>query len=103
MSGSAHAADGAAYQDGSRSTEPGPTARRTRDPGALDGPWAYTVNWGDGSAASVGQRTATGTIPATYAYQKNGTYTVTVSVSDKDGGVGRASYTVAVGQTKTRR
>jgi PKD repeat protein len=61
------------------------------------------VNWGDGSAASVGQRTATGTIPATYAYQKNGTYTVTVSVSDKDGGVGRASYTVAVGQTKTRR
>jgi hypothetical protein len=73
------------------------------DPGALDGPWAYTVTWGDGSAATAGKRTAAGAIPATHTYEKNGTYTVTVSVTDKDGGVGRASYTVTVAQSKPRR
>jgi PKD domain len=55
------------------------------DPGA-DSPWAVDVDWGDGSAHTTFNATSTGSLgtkPHTYA--DNGQYTVTVTVTDKDG------------------
>jgi len=62
---------------------------------AGDSPWNVSVNWGDGSPATTFQLAAAGIIPAqshTYANGPN-TYTVSVSVTDKNGGVGSSSGT----------
>jgi PKD repeat protein len=60
------------------------------------GPWAITVNWGDGNIESFSV-SATGPIPSrTHTYADNGTYTVTVTVTDKDGASGSASFQVTV-------
>jgi hypothetical protein len=56
------------------------------DPGANDNPWAIDINWGDGkphttyNAATQGAQS-----PSTHTYAA-GTYTITVKVTDKDGG-----------------
>jgi hypothetical protein len=66
------------------------------DPGP-DNPWSVDVTWGDGSAhysataATVGPLGSQG-----HTYADSGTYTVTVRVTDKDGGVGTSTYSVAV-------
>src|SRR6185436_8976588 len=57
-------------------------------------------NWGDGSAvqsASVIGGMGAGAIGGTHVYADNGTYTVTVTVTDKDGGSDTKSFTVKVG------
>jgi hypothetical protein len=60
------------------------------------GPWQITVDWGDGNIESFSV-SATGTIPSrTHTYADNGTYTVTVTVTDKDGVSGSASFQVTV-------
>jgi len=69
------------------------------DPGTLDTHTA-TVDWGDGSppeAAAVTESSGSGTVSGTHGYATSGTYTVTVTVRDKDGGLGttRFSYTTA--------
>ncbi len=51
------------------------------DPGA-DGPWAITVNWGDGRNDNMTSQA--GPLAGTHAYADNGTYTVSVSVQDAD-------------------
>jgi uncharacterized repeat protein (TIGR01451 family) len=58
------------------------------DPGTLD---THTIEWnyGDGS-------TATGSLTTTHVYANNGIYTVTLAVTDKDGGVGRDMLIVTV-------
>jgi hypothetical protein len=60
------------------------------DPGGDDdAPWSYSVDWGDGSAATTGATANLGApITASHAYQGIGPRTVTVSVTDKDGGTG---------------
>ncbi|MFN8595272.1 MAG: ExeM/NucH family extracellular endonuclease [Anaerolineae bacterium] len=66
------------------------------DPGVSDAPFTCTVNYGDGSgnlAGSVSGNTCTG--PA-HTYVTFGSYTVSVSVTDKDGGTGSNSTTHAV-------
>jgi Concanavalin A-like lectin/glucanases superfamily/PKD domain/Matrixin len=66
------------------------------DPGA-DSPWAAEVDWGDGSAHTTFTATATGTLagqPHTFA--EEGTYTVTVKVTDKDGAADSKTFTVGV-------
>ena len=63
------------------------------DPGINDAPFTCTVNYGDGSGNLPGTivgNTCTG--PA-HAYTTYGSYTVTVSVTDKDGGAGSNSTT----------
>ncbi len=63
------------------------------DLGTNDGP--YTVSWdfGDGTAP------VTGTLTPTHEFETGGTYTVTLSVTDKDGGVGTDTATVKVMNT----
>jgi predicted extracellular nuclease len=61
------------------------------DPAVDDSPFTCTVDYGAGSgplAGTVSGNTCTG--PA-YAYKTYGTYTVTVAVTDADGGVGTNS------------
>ncbi len=66
------------------------------DPGVDDAPFTCLVNYGNGSvdqAGTVSGKTCTG--PA-YAYPIFGTYSVTINVTDKDGGTGSNSSTHTV-------
>ncbi|TBR23271.1 T9SS type A sorting domain-containing protein, partial [bacterium] len=64
------------------------------DAGALDSHTA-TVDWGDGtSGAAV---VSSGTLQARHAYGDNGSYAVTVTVTDDDGGTAVRAFTAAIG------
>ncbi len=65
------------------------------DPGTAD---TQTVVWnfGDGSAPVTFNGTDAGALAPTHAYANAGTYTATMTVTDKDGGVGTASTPVNV-------
>lgn len=58
------------------------------DPGVLD---THTVEWDLGDGTTVG-----GTLTPIHAYADDGVYTVTLTVTDDDGGVGSDSCTVTV-------
>ena len=58
------------------------------DPGVADG---YTIAWALGDGA-----TATGTLTPTHAYTAPGVYTVALTVTDDDGGVGTDTLAVTV-------
>jgi hypothetical protein len=63
----------------------------------LDAPYAVSVDWGDGTAATAFSAPATGALPAqSHTYADNGSYTVTVTATDDDGGSGHASFGIAV-------
>jgi PKD repeat protein len=69
------------------------------DPGGVaDGPWSYTIAWGDGATTpSEGSgSTSTSPIAASHAYSATGQYTITVTVTDKDGGAGSDQAVVTV-------
>jgi len=67
------------------------------DPGASDGPWAVDVNWGDPSAHATFNQSSQGSLGSqSHTYADNGIYTVTVKVTDKDGGSGQATFKVTV-------
>src|SRR5437868_6581223 len=67
------------------------------DKGVNDGPWPVDVNWGDGSSDTTFSSTSQGALGTkSHTYADNGSYTVTVSVTDKDGGTGTAQFTVTV-------
>ncbi len=66
------------------------------DPGVGDQPWAVTVNWGDGLTDTFAITTQ-GTLGSrAHTYTAAGTRTVTVRVTDKDGGWSEATFTVTV-------
>ena len=68
------------------------------DPGVNDAPWSYAFDWGDGSAQTAGSTTSQATpVTATHTYQAAATYSVRVTVTDRDGasGVGAKSVTVS--------
>lgn len=58
------------------------------DPGVVDNPWSYTIDWGDGSTDSEGTRNSqVSPIMGSHGFCAAGSYTVSLSVTDKDGGV----------------
>jgi hypothetical protein len=71
------------------------------DPGP-DSPWAVDVDWGDGSTHTMFDETAAGpvtdeTVTAhSHAYADNGSYVVTVTVTDKNGDVDSKTFQVTV-------
>lgn len=68
------------------------------DPGTDDAPWLYQITWGDGrrSAGAKSVTTQGLTITETYRYNKPGSYTITVSVTDKDGATTNSSVQVVI-------
>jgi len=63
------------------------------DPGILD-THTGVFDWGDGSvsAASVTESNGSGTVSGSHAYTAAGVYTVALTVTDKDGGVGQSVF-----------
>lgn len=67
------------------------------DLGADDGPWSYTIDWGDGSTVQSGEiPTPDDLIIGAHQYATPGAFSVTVSVTDTDGAVGSDEATVTV-------
>src|SRR5206468_1981527 len=62
------------------------------DAGAGDSPWHVDVNWGDGSDHTTFTSSPGSLGSQDHTYADNGDYTVTVKVTDKDGGVGTATF-----------
>jgi hypothetical protein len=60
------------------------------DAGANDYPWAMYIDWGDGSHTMASTNTQGAQGPFTHTYGP-GVFTVTVKVTDKDGGYGTSS------------
>ena len=60
-----------------------------------NGPWTYTINWGDGSATS-GSTSSQGAISGTHTYLAPGSYTITLTVTDAAGASGSASKVLTV-------
>src|SRR5437879_323051 len=58
-----------------------------------DGPWSYTISWGDGSSSS-GSTPSQGTISASHTYLLLGSSTITVRVTDSHGASGSDSKVV---------
>ena len=70
------------------------------DAGVNDGPWAFTIAWGDSSAQTTGSATSQASaITATHTYAAAGTDTVRITVADKDGATGSATAAVNVSAT----
>ena len=67
------------------------------DPGVSDTHTA-TVDYGDGTTSTpmITERDGSGSISGSHAYAVAGVYRVTVSVADKDGGVGRSTLDMVV-------
>jgi hypothetical protein len=83
---------------GSAAVNEGTTFTRTgsfNDP-ALADTWTATVNYGDNSGVQVLALNANKTFNLSHLYASNGSYTVTVTVTDEDGAAGTASFGVTV-------
>ena len=65
------------------------------DPGTLD-TWTATVNFGDGTGVQALTLSPAKTFNISHVYADNGTYTVTVVVSDDDLGSGSDTITVTI-------
>ncbi|RIK79864.1 MAG: hypothetical protein DCC68_12120 [Planctomycetota bacterium] len=100
------AAEGALYSlAGIAFTDPG-FDNPSMPGGATTETFTYQVDWGDNSAPSSGAATVTvagspgvatqGIIPATHHYADNGVYTVSVTVTDDDGGTRSTQFPVNV-------
>jgi PKD repeat protein len=77
------------------------------DPGLRDTHTA-TIDWGDGSATAVGKvieptATADGAVTGKHTYTKAGTYTVTVTVKDDDGGMRSDTLLITVKQPAEKK
>ena len=69
------------------------------DPGVNDRPWAYSIDWGDGTSPGTGSTTSQASpVTATHTYAAAGTSTVAVTVTDKDGAAGSGTLSVTVTQ-----
>jgi hypothetical protein len=61
-----------------------------------DGPWSYTIEWGDGSTAT-GSKSSQGSLTGAHNYLLPGTYQITVTVTDNHGAAGSDSKLLKVG------
>lgn len=66
------------------------------DPGVLDAPWQVVWDFGDGSGPVADTRGTQGPVDASHAYESSGQFTATVTVTDKDGGVGVVTIAVSI-------
>jgi len=62
--------------------------------GANDGPWAFGIDWGDGSPTTSGSASSPGPITSTHVYAAAGVNTVRVTVTDNLGAAGSGTATV---------
>ena len=71
------------------------TLNATFTDGVNDGPWAYGIDWGDGSAQNTGSTSSQSSpITATHTYTTGGAHTVTVTVTDRLGASGSGTATI---------
>ena len=66
------------------------------DPGANDAPWSYEITWGDGFSTQGETSSQSDEISPSHLYVLPGTYTVRVTVTDKDGGAGADQLALTV-------
>lgn len=66
------------------------------DPGVVDNPWGWSIAWGIGSPTTGSINSQPGPITGSQQYCAAGTYTVTLSVTDKDAGTGSDDLTLTV-------
>ncbi len=67
------------------------------DPGSFDNPWTVEVDWGDGTPHTMLTTNAQGSLGTrSHSYDDNGSYSVTVRVSDKDRLASQLNFTVVV-------
>lgn len=71
------------------------------DPGVDDAPWAWTIDWGDGSDLTGSTSDQSAAITGAEAYFTPADYTVQLEVTDKDGGTGSDALTVTVERLPT--
>jgi hypothetical protein len=62
-----------------------------KDPGVRDAPWAYSVSWGDGSLTTGTTLTQSGVITLSHTYAQVGKFSISMTVTDKDGGTGKSN------------
>jgi PKD repeat protein len=65
------------------------------DPGP-DSPWSYSIDWADGTPDAGTVHSTSTPIAGAHRYLTAGHYTVTLSVTDKDGGKGSQSVAVEI-------
>ena len=69
------------------------------DLGADDGPWAFTIEWGDGTRSTGEILNQDAPVIGSHAYAAVGGYTVTVLVADVEAAVGSDQFDVTVSNT----
>src|SRR5207247_676397 len=89
--------DAPAYQRAEDGALPSATLVRSSDAGVNDNPWAVDVDWGDASPHTIFSAATQGALGMkSHTYADNGSYTVTVKVTDKDLGYDSKTFTVTV-------
>ncbi len=71
---------------------------RWTDPGVRDAPYTVRINWGDGSPITQFSSLVAPANPLSRSknYAAPGSYTIVVTVTDRDGGIGSTSLTITV-------